>query len=100
MGNEQGYGWQIDNSGSELVWRRAGGEVGLESLLAVYAAIDIGIITLGNQKDWSRFQLVQQIRDTIADANRALLADSSLGISPLPASCVRLSRFLVYRLHF
>ncbi len=70
-GIEQGYGWQINNSGSELVWRHAGGEAGLESLLAIYPAADVGIVALGNQKDWPRFQLVKQIRETIAGTDRA-----------------------------
>jgi len=71
-GIDQGYAWQINNSESGPVWRHGGGEAGFESLFAVYPEMGIGIVALGNQKDWPRFQLVEQIRDTIANANTAL----------------------------
>lgn len=71
-GVDQGYAWQITNSESGSVWRHAGGEAGFESLFAVYPEMGIGIVALGNQKDWPRFQLVEQIRDTVANANTAL----------------------------
>ena len=71
-GVDQGYAWQIINSESEPVWRHAGGEAGFESLFAIYPKIGIGIVALGNQEDWPRFRLVEQIRDTVANANTAL----------------------------
>jgi hypothetical protein len=71
-GIDQGYAWQIHNSKSAPVWRHAGGEAGFESLFAVYPTMGIGIAALGNQEDWPRFQLVEQIKDTIANANTAL----------------------------
>lgn len=57
----QGYAWQIVNSESDPIWRHAGGEAGLESLLAIYPKSGVGIVALGNQEDWPRFQLVNRI---------------------------------------
>jgi CubicO group peptidase (beta-lactamase class C family) len=71
-GIDQGYAWQISNSESAPVWRHAGSEAGFESLFAVYPDLGIGIIALGNQKDWPRFQLVGQIKDTVTSSNTAL----------------------------
>jgi CubicO group peptidase (beta-lactamase class C family) len=71
-GIDQGYAWQIHNSKSVPVWRHAGGEAGFESLFAVYPEMGIGIAALGNQEDWPRFQLVEHIKDTIANASTAL----------------------------
>lgn len=71
-GVDQGYAWQIINSESEPVWRHAGGEAGFESLFAIYPKTGIGIVVLGNQEDWPRFRLVEEIRVTVANANTAL----------------------------
>jgi len=71
-GIDQGYAWQIIESESKSVWRHAGGEGGFESLFAIYPKVGIGIAALGNQKDWPRFQLVQQIRDSVANATTDL----------------------------
>lgn len=66
-GIAQGYGWQIVNSDADPVWRHAGGEAGLESLFALYPNAGVGIIALGNQQDWPRFDLVAKLRDAIKD---------------------------------
>lgn len=68
----QGYAWQIAESKTGPVWRHAGGEAGYESLLAIYPKNGMGIVALGNQKDWPRFQLVSQIRDIITNSNTDL----------------------------
>lgn len=71
-GITQGFGWQIVESESGPVWRHAGGEAGLEGLLAIYPTNGFAVIALGNQEDWPRFQLVAGIRDAAANASPAL----------------------------
>ena len=60
-GISQGYGWQLQSSGSGVGWRHAGGEAGFESLRMLYPAEGFGVIVMGNRKDWPRFELASAI---------------------------------------
>lgn len=60
-GISQGYGWQLANSGSTVLWRHAGGEAGFESLLALYPTEGFGVVVMGNRKDWPRFELASAL---------------------------------------
>ena len=68
-GVEQGLAWQIVKGKSGTMWRHAGSEAGFESLFAIYPEHGVGIVALGNRKDWPRFQLVASIKDTVGAAN-------------------------------
>ena len=66
-GISQGYAWQLAESDAGPVWRHAGGEAGFESLLTIYPQEGISIVVLGNQPDWPRFELEEQIRKAIQE---------------------------------
>jgi len=65
-GISQAYGWQLASTSSGAQWRHAGGEDGFESLLSVYPESGFGIVVLGNQEDWPRFELERDIRERLA----------------------------------
>ena len=64
-GISQGYGWQLQGSGSGLSWRHAGGEAGFASLLALYPTEGFGVVVMGNRKDWPRFELASALADEV-----------------------------------
>jgi CubicO group peptidase (beta-lactamase class C family) len=79
-GISQAYGWQLASTSGETQWRHAGGEDGFESLLSIYPEASFGIVVLGNQEDWPRFELERDIRTRLT----ATTADSE----PRPCSSI------------